>query len=162
MKELKALPHYMHLLDDNGFAYDLDTQGSRWILLPHSTSEYILDTWVRLTKTDTETDAESGDYSYPPKYYLAHYYIRPKTQQIQFLSELEVSGGRPDNTVKGRGYMSQNWEDLTPGSIEDDIYRGTMDIYKKYKDRWTTLFGGDYSGPRNVRDFLEEYLRISI
>ena len=162
-KAKAVLPRYVHLLDDGGLSYDLDTRRTRWIALPHNTSEYILDTWVKLTpNVSDEEAAESGDYSYPPKYYLAHYYIRPKTQQIQFLSELEVSGGRPDNTVKGRGYMSQNWEDLTPGSIEDDIYRGTMDIYKKYKDRWTTLFGGDYSGPRNVRDFLEEYLRISI
>lgn len=153
---------YTLLLSDSGYDYYLDHRATRWSQLPHG-SEQILDTWVKLVPQKTEEEsAQDGSYTYPQKFYLAHYYIRPKTQQIQFLSELEVSGGRPDNTVKGRGYMSQNWEDLTPGSIEDDIYRGTMDIYKKYKDRWTTLFGGDYSGPRNVRDFLEEYLRISI
>ena len=161
-RKKKEQERYAYLLTDSGYDYFLDGRATRWIQIPYRDDEYIVDTWIKLVPTDSSDDPESGNYSYPQKYYLAHYYLRPKTQQIQFLSELEVSGGRPDNTVKGRGYMSQNWEDLTPGSIEDDIYRGTMDIYKKYKDRWTTVFGGDYTGPHNVRDFLEEYLRISI
>ena len=112
--------------------------------------------------TDSSDDPESGNYSYPQKYYLAHYYVRPKTQQIQFLSELEVSGGRPDNTVQGRGYQPRNWENLTPGSIEDEVYRGTLASIKKHSDKWSKIFGSSYTGPRRLRDFIEEYLRISI
>ena len=162
-KAKAVLPRYVHLLDDGGLSYDLDTRSTRWIALPHNTSEYILDTWVKLTpNVSDEEAAESGDYSYPPKYYLAHYYIRPKTQQIQFLSELEVSGGRPNNEAQGRSYMAQNWEDLIPDSIEDTIYHGTLSVIKEHKDKWSRIFGSSYTGPRKVSDFIEEYLRISI
>ena len=93
---------YAQILTDNGYRYDLDTRNLRWIPLPHSGDEYILDVWVKLTE-EAPNDGSDGTYTYPEKYYLAHYYVRPKTRQIQFLSELEVTGGRPDNTVKGRG-----------------------------------------------------------
>ena len=100
---------FVELLKDNGFTYYLDTKNARWIRMPHSGNEYIADVWVKLIQTD-----DSGEYSYPAKYFLAHYYVRPNTQQIQFLSELEVTG-RPDNAIKERPYSMQNWENLVPG-----------------------------------------------
>lgn len=158
----KERERYAYLLSDSGYDYFLDGRATHWIPLPYRDDEYIVDTWLQIVPTDSTDDPESGNYSYPQKYYLAHYYVRPKTQQIQFLSELEVSGERPDNTVKGRGYMPRNWEDLTPGSIEDEVYRGTLASIKKHGDKWTKIFGSHYTGPRKLRDFVEEYLRIAI
>lgn len=158
----KERERYAYLLSDSGYDYFLDGRATHWIPLPYRDDEYIVDTWLKIMPTDSTDDPESGNYSYPQKYYLAHYYVRPKTQQIQFLSELEVSGERPDNTVKGRGYMPRNWEDLTPGSIEDEVYRGTLASIKKHGDKWTKIFGSHYTGPRKLRDFVEEYLRIAI
>ena len=158
----KERERYAYLLSDSGYDYFLDGRATHWIPLPYRDDEYIVDTWLKIVPTDSTDDPESGNYSYPQKYYLAHYYVRPKTQQIQFLSELEVSGDRPDNTVKGRGYMPRNWEDLAPGSIEDEVYRGTLASIKKHGDKWTKIFGSHYTGPRKLRDFVEEYLRIAI
>lgn len=157
---------YTLLLSDSGYDYYLDHRASHWSQLPHG-SEQILDTWVKLVPQKTEEEsAQDGSYTYPQKFYLAHYYIRPKTQQIQFLSELEVTGGRPDNTVQGRGYNAQNWEDLTPDSIEDEIYHNALTQFKNRKNKknplhfFTDLTGED--GPKNLRDAIEEYFRISI
>ena len=139
-KAKKQGPRYVTLFSDNGYRYELDTKNLRWIPLPHSADEYIVDTWVKLTQENADS-GKDGTYTYPAKYYLAHYYVRPKTRQIQFLSELEVTGGRPDNTVKGRGYRAANWEELTPDSIEDAIYEGTMSHVKKNKLSGTATHG---------------------
>lgn len=162
----KEAARYTLLLSDSGYDYYLDHRATRWAQLPHG-SEQILDTWVKLVPQKTEEEsAQDGSYTYPQKFYLAHYYIRPKTQQIQFLSELEVTGGRPDNTVQGRGYNAQNWEDLTPDSIEDEIYHNALTQFKNRKNKknplhfFTDLTGED--GPKNLRDAIEEYFRISI
>ena len=141
---------YIFLLEDSGFAYYLDSQNARWITIPYSKSEDILDVWIRLTKLDGD-----GEYSYPPKYYLEHYYLRPKTKQIQFLSELEVTG-RPDNTVKERPYSVHNWENLVPGSLEDEIYHGVM----KYMQR--NDLDNIWPRGKSFRDVLEDTLRISL
>ena len=158
----KERERYAYLLSDSGYDYFLDGRATHWIPLPYRDDEYIVDTWLKIVPTDSTDDPESGNYSYPQKYYLAHYYVRPQTQQIQFLAALEVAGERPDTTVKGRGYMPRNWEDLTPGSIEDEVYRGTLASIKKHGDKWTKIFGSHYTGPRKLRDFVEEYLRIAI
>ena len=162
-KDKKPAERYALMLSDSGYGYYLDLRASRWAQLPHG-DEQILDTWVKLVPEATEDEAaKDGAYTYPQKYYLAHYYVRPKTHQIQFLSELEVTGGRPDNTVQGRGYSAQNWEDLTPDSIEDEIYHGALEHVKQQRSKknpLTAITGAD--GPKNVRDALEEYFRISL
>lgn len=146
----KEEKRFVELLKDNGFTYYLDTKNARWIQMPHSGNEYIADVWVKLVQTD-----ENVEYSYPPKYFLAHYYVRPNTQQIQFLSELEVTG-RPDNAIKERPYSMQNWENLVPGSVEDELYHGIVKNMKKNR------LGGKSSNGMSVRDMVEEYLRISL
>lgn len=146
----KEEKRFVELLKDNGFTYYLDTKNARWIQMPHSGNEYIADVWVKLVQTD-----DSGEYSYPAKYFLAHYYVRPNTQQIQFLSELEVTG-RPDNAIKERPYSMQNWENLVPGSVEDELYHGIVKNMKKNR------LGGKSSNGMSVRDMVEEYLRISL
>ena len=154
---------YTFLLSDSGYDYYLDGRATHWVQIPHG-DEQILDTWVKLLPSKSEDEAAAdGSYSYPQKYYLAHYYVRPKTQQIQFLSELEVTGGRPDNTVQGRGYNTQNWEYLTPDSIEDEIYHKALEQVKKQRTKKNplTALTGDH-GPKNLRDALEEYFRIAL
>lgn len=149
----KEKDRFVPILQDNGFVYTLDTKNAHWIPMPHSGNEYIADVWVRLVQTDGDTNTSS--YSYPQKYYLEHYYIRPKTQQIQFLCELEVTG-RPENAIQERPYKNSNWENLVPGSIEDEIYHKVLQTMKK------NHIGGNSSNGMSVRDAVEEYLRISL
>lgn len=149
-QEKQKQERYVLLLKDNGFAYYLDTKNVRWMKIPYSETENIVDAWVRLVKID-----DDGEYSYPPKYFLSHYYIRPKTRQIQFLSELEVTG-RPDNAIAERPYSSLHWENLVPGSIEDDIYHGVLKVMEEKS------IGGSSGDNMSLRDAVEEYLRISL
>lgn len=139
---------YVFLLEDNGFAYYLDSQNARWRDIPYSESEKILDVWIRLVKVEPDEE-----YSYPQKYFLEHYYLRPKTQQIQFLSELEVAG-RPDNAIKERPYSVHNWENIVSGSLEDEIYHSVMKVMKKKNQFWPAH--------TSVRDVLEDVFRISL
>ena len=150
VKEKKEKDRFVTILEDNGFIYALDTKNAHWIPMPHVGNEYIVDVWVRLVQKDGDKD-----YSYPQKYYLEHYYIRPQSQQIQFLSELEVTG-RPENAIQERPYKNSNWENLVPGSIEDEIYHRVLDYIKK------NHIGGKNSNGMSVRDMVEEYLRISL
>lgn len=159
-KSKKAKTRYVKLLNDNGFDYCLDTQNVRWIKMPHSGGEEIADIWVRLVPDGTQQPAKEdvqGNYEYKSgsTYYLEHYYLRPKTQQIQFLSELEVTG-RPDNAIKERPYSAQNWENLVPGSIEDDIYHQAMKNMPKNK------LGGHSFGGKSLRDIIEDTVNISL
>lgn len=140
---------YVFLFKDNGFAYYLDRQNARWKKIPYSEVEDILDVWIRLVKVDG-----AEEYSYPPKYYLEHYYLRPKTKQVQFLSELEVAG-RPNNAIKERAYSARNWENLVSGSLEDELYHSVMTYMKR--DPVNHWFKG-----KSLNDVLEETVRISI
>ena len=140
---------YVYLLEDNGFAYYMDTRSAKWVKIPYSENEDIVDVWIRLVKTTPD-----DEYSYPQKYFLEHYYLRPKTKQIQFLSELEVAG-RPDNSIKERQYSVRNWENLISGSLEDEIYHNVMKYMKR--DPVAHWFKG-----KSMRDVLEDTLRISI
>lgn len=157
-KKKPAKTRYIQLLNDNGFNYAMDTQNAKWIQMPHSGDEYIVDVWVRLDSDGTQKeDAAKQDaaYRYPQTYYLEHYYIRPSHQQIQFLCELEVTG-RPDNAIHERAYSMSNWENLVPGSIEDDIYHGVLRNMPK-----NTLTGKKQGG-KTLRDEVEDRLWISM
>lgn len=149
-KESDSKERFQELFTDGSYIYYMDTKNAHWVPMPHSGDEYIADVWVKLVQKE-----ESADYSYPPKYFLEHYYIRPSKRQIQFLSELEVTG-RPDNAIKERAYSVQNWENLVPGSLEDDIYHEVLKRMKKNN------LGGNSSNGMSIRDKVEEYLRISL
>ena len=139
---------YMKFYWDDSFTYRLDTESIRWLLLPYSSTEYILDVWVKMDPAAGQTD-----YSYPQKYYMEHYYLRPEKQQVQFLSELEVSG-HPQNAIKERAYDYRNWESLVPGSVEEKVYYAVMSILKDLEKDGTVK-----KRPRDY-DFLDDTLRI--
>ena len=140
---------YFKLMADDSFIYYMDKKSAKWILCPNSRDEYIVDVWIRLEPIEDGADTK---YSYPAKYYLEHYYLRPDKEQIQFLCELEVTG-RPDNNVNQRSYDENNWENLVPESIEDVIYQN---VVKKMKKR----NAGFWNIP--VGDIMEDWFRISI
>lgn len=140
---------YFKLMADDSFVYYMDKKSAKWILCPNSRDEYIVDVWIRL---EPIADGADTRYSYPAKYYLEHYYLRPDKEQIQFLCELEVTG-RPDNNVNQRSYDENNWENLVPESIEDVIYQN---VVKKMKKR----NAGFWNIP--VGDIMEDWFRISI
>ena len=143
---------YKTLFVDNGFTYYLDAKDTRWIPRPYNSAEYIIDTWVRLVENTTgEAVAEDGKIR-PAKYFLEHYYISPQRHEIMFISELEVTG-RPENAVKERAYDPKNWEQLVPGSIEDEIYTAVT--------ARRSGAPGAKTGGMSVRDMVEEYARIS-
>ena len=178
---LKLLkPRFIKLAVDDTYTYYLDKNSVQWKKMPYSSSEYIADVWVRLIERepkslDADMTAYGADnfnaeislareqgYDYPPEdlqvlrsqaYVLEHYYLRPKTNQIQFLCELEVFG-RPQNTVNERAYDYRNWESLVPGSVESVIYAATIKIIGKSK--------ASERGHMTFFDMLDEYARIAL
>lgn len=180
-KDLKMLPtRFFKLAVDDTYTYYLDKNSVQWIKMPYSTSEYIADVWIRMVEREPQnldddmayygeenynaeiSLAHEQGHQYSPEdmqvlksqgYVLEHYYLRPKTRQVQFLCELEVFG-RPQNTVSERAYDYKNWENLVPGSVESVIYEATIKIIGKYKST--------ERGHMTFIDMLEEYGRISL
>ena len=175
-----AKQRFIKLAVDETYTYYLDRNSVQWRKMPYSSSEYIADIWIRMVERvpkqlDDDMAAYASDkynaeislareqgYKYSPEdlkvlrsssYVLEHYYLRPKTNQIQFLCELEVFG-RPQNTVNERPYDYKNWENLVTGSVESIIYAGTIKIIGKAK--------ADSKGHMTFSDMLDEYLRISL
>lgn len=149
---------YKTLFTDNNFTYYLDSKNTRWIPRPYQSSEYMIDAWVRLVENTTgEQVAEDGKIR-PAKYFIEHYYISPAKHEIMFISELEVTG-RPENAVKERAYDPKNWEQLVPGSIEDEIYEAVTARMKSAPGQRGGLLSG--TSGMSLRDMVEEYARIS-
>ena len=123
-KKNKEKDRFQEIFRDDSFIYYMDMRSARNVPIPNR-QERMIDVWVKLKPNSfsDEEDAKAG------KYYLEHYYINPKDKQIQFLCELEVTG-RPSNAIKERPYSSQNWENLVPGSVEDDIYHAVVEKAK--------------------------------
>ena len=151
---------YVRLFTDSYFNYYMDKKSAKWIACPDKSDEYIIDVWVKLERID-EANARSlaervndSQYTYQGKYYLEHYYIRPSTQQIQFLCELEVSG-RPDNDISQRKYNVKNWEYLVPESVEDSIYQAVVKKMGKKPGSKGNLL-------KSAGDFVEDVFRIAI
>lgn len=140
----KEKERFQELLRDESFIYYMDTQSIRYIPIPNR-QEKMIDVWVKLKPNSfsDDGDAKAG------KYYLEHYYLNPKSKQIQFLCELEVTG-RPSNAIKERPYSSQNWENLVPGSVEDDIYHA---VVKKAKSS-SSIGGVAMPSASDVLDML--------
>ena len=180
LKKQKA--RFVKLLSDDSYEYYLDRNAVRWVNMPYSTSEYMADVWIRMIEKSQSGygDMPSDLYNYlqseddeitaaaekgiaydevdikvlrSKKYFLEHYYIRPKTKQIQFLCELEVIG-RPQNTISERTYEYKNWENLIPGSVEYSIYKGVL------SDIGTGKAGK--RGHMTFVDMLDEYARIAL
>ena len=151
---------YVRLFTDSYFNYYMDKESDKWIACPDKNDEYIIDVWVKLERIE-EANAKSlaermndSQYTYQEKYYLEHYYIRPSTQQIQFLCELEVSG-RPDNDISQRKCNVKNWEYLVPESVEDNIYQAVVKkMGKKPGSKGNIL--------ESAGDFIEDVFRIAI
>lgn len=149
-QEQKIQTKYAFLMSDKSYNYYVDTENVQWKPLPYSSSEYMIDAWLILTPAEFVIIDEP-----PAKYYLEHYYLRPKTRQVQFLCELEVTE-RPQNVISERAYNVRNWENLVPGSMEDRIYKELLQLMKKKG------YGGKTPPRDSFRDMLEEYLRISL
>ena len=171
---------FIKIAVDDTYTYYLDKTSAQWKRLPYSASEYMADVWIRMVERKPKTLegdmanygaenfnaeislAREQGYQYSPEdlevlrsqsYVLEHYYLRPKTKQIQFLCELEVFG-RPQNTINERAYDYRNWENLVPGSIESVIYNATIKIIGKS--------GSDSKGHMTFVDMLDEYARIAL
>lgn len=117
---------YFIISKDKSFTYYMDTENSRWMRCPYKASEYIIDVWVKLVENSEIEAVRNEESKELSKYYMEHYYLRPNSEQLQFISEMEVSNGRPNNDIMERKYSPSKWERLIPGSIEDSIYKGVM------------------------------------
>ena len=171
---------FIKLAADDTYTYYLDKQSVQWKKMPYMASEYMADVWIRMIEHNPEplnddmayygrenfnaeiNLAREQGYQYSPEdlqvlshqgYVLEHYYLRPKTNQIQFLCELEVFG-RPQNTINERAYDYKNWENLVPGSVESMIYAATLKIIGKSK--------ASERGHMTFVDMLDEYARIAL
>lgn len=179
--DLKMLkPRFIKLAVDDTYIYYLDKTSVQWKKMPYMANEYMADVWVRMIEREPKqldddmayygadnfraqiALAREKGYQYPPEdikvlrqqsYVLEHYYLRPKTQQIQFLCELEVFG-RPQNAINERAYDYKNWENLVPGSVESAIYDATIKIIGKSK--------ASERGHMTFADMLDEYARIAL
>ena len=180
-ENLKTLkPRFIKLAVDETYTYYLDKTSVQWKKMPYMADEYMADVWVRMIEREPKNlDADMENYGadnfraevalarekgyqYSPEdlkvlrsqaYVLEHYYLRPKTNQIQFLCELEVFG-RPQNAINERTYDYKNWEYLVPGSVESVIYDATIKIIGKSK--------ATGRGHMTFADMLDEYARIAL
>ena len=152
-KEKEKKSRFKEILRDDSFTYYMDTKTVRYIPMPYR-QDRIIDVWVKLLPKDASAITVDEPYRSSDKYYMEHYYIHPKEKQIQFLCELEVTG-RPTNAIKERPYNSQNWENLVPGSIEDDIYHAVV----KEVEAPAILSGFEH---KSLKDMLDDYLNIAI
>ena len=166
----KQRTRYVKLFKDSDFTYYMDSENAKWVNVPYSAESRMIDVWVQLVEGDNQAqittvtkedklgqyEAKRAEYTPPVKYFLEHYYLWPERKKIQFLCELEVTG-KPDNVVEQRKYDIRNWEELVPGSIEDNIYHSVVARMNK-KDS----FLGIPTQGRSGRDMLEEYGRISL
>ena len=179
-KATKQKARFVKILSDDTYDYYLDRKAVRWINMPYSTSEYMADVWITMLEKSTNSynDLPRDMYEYvsapdddmseaaskgiiydevdvkvlrTKKYFLEHYYLRPKTRQIQFLCELEVIG-RPQNAISERAYEYRNWENLIPGSVESSIYYGVLSDIGTGK--------ASKRGHMTFIDMLDEYARI--
>lgn len=160
-KENDKNVRYVKLFTDNSFNYYMDKTSAQWIKCPNTSDEYIIDVWIKMDRIEEDNAQAAGEgeqYSYPTKYYLEHYYMRPSTKQVQFLCELEVTG-RPDNNIRQREYDVKNWEYLIPDSIEDNIYQGVVNIMGEKHNANGKGVKGVLS---SAGDLLEDVFRISI
>lgn len=148
-EEKKEKPRFIEILRDDSFIYWMDTKTAYYTNLPHSIKERMIDVWIKLEPTEYL----EGEYTFPAKYYLEHYLIRPKTQQIQFVCELEVAG-RPNNDVKKNAYDPRRWENLIPGSIEDAVYHAVLKHKSYIRDEAS-------SNGTSIRDYIEDTLNVS-
>ena len=144
MKKEKEKDRFQEIFRDESFIYYMDTRSVRNVPIPNR-QDRMIDVWVKLKPNSfsDDGDAKAG------KYYLEHYYLNPKSKQIQFLCELEVTG-RPSNAIKERPYSSQNWENLVPGSVEDDIYHA---VVKKAKSS-SSIGGVEVPSASDILDML--------
>ena len=84
----------------DNYTYYVDEQNVLLKKIPNSTNEYMLDVWVRMIDNK---DIKKKD----RQYFLEHYCLRPKTNQIQFLGESEVVGHISDKFFE-RSYNHNN------------------------------------------------------
>ena len=181
-KQVIQPARFVKLLSDDTYDYYLDRKAVRWVNIPYSTSEYMADVWIRMLEKNPTTDqnmpsdlynyinevddeisdAAAKGIIYDPvdikvlrtkKYFLEHYYLRPKKQQVQFLCELEIVG-RPQNAISERNYDYKNWENIIPGSIEFSIYHGVI------SNIGTSM--ASKRGHMTFVDMLDEYTRIAL
>ena len=155
----KAQARYKTLFVDNGFTYYLDSKNSRWVLRPNSGRERMIEAWVRLVENTTGSTVSEDGKVRPNKYFLEHYHISPERREIMFISELEVTG-RPENAVKERPYDAANWEQLVPGSIEDDLFDAVVAKMKQAPGERSGVLSG--TSGMSLRDMIEEFARISL
>ena len=146
----EELPRFIEIHRDESFIYFMDRKTAHYSRVPHTIKEDMINVWIKLEPLEYL----EGDYTYPAKYYLEHYLIRPKRQQIQFLCEMEVAG-RPSNDVVDKPYDPRRWESLIPGSIEDIIYHAVM----KHKE---DVYDESSANGTAVRDFIENTINVSL
>ena len=148
--EQKRKARYIEICRDESFIYSMDRKAAFYTHIPHTIDEKMIDVWIKLEPLEYAPE----DYTYPPKYYLEHYLIRPKRKQIQFLCEIEVAG-RPANDVEDKRYDPRRWERLVPGSIEDTIFHAILQHKGKIHDEST-------ANGTSARDYIENTLNISL
>ena len=146
----EELPRFIEIFRDESFIYFMDRKTARIRNIPHMAKEKMIDVWIKLEPLEFL----ENDYTFPSKYYLEHYLLRPKKQQYQFLAEMEVRG-RPTGGTPNRTYDGRLWENLIPGSIEDTVFHAVLQYESEIYDETTANGTG-------LRDFIENTINVSL
>ncbi|ORU01148.1 hypothetical protein D081_0596 [Anaerovibrio sp. JC8] len=136
-----SVSRFIKFAEDDSYVYYLDKKDSGWVRRPYTMDKYVLEAWVKMVPY------EYGNYEmYSPeaddsRYFLEHYLVDPQNKKIQFLCEIEVEGGRPQNNIKQRKYEHNHWESLIPESVEDTVYHAVVAKYGKTNEdnTWKTI-----------------------
>ena len=150
---------YKALFSEAPYTYMLNRESIEWKKVPGRMDEYMVDCWICVIKTPKDVRDQAAlfmseiDDLGDREYTLQHYYIRPASRKIQFLSELEIVG-YAQNSISERPYSDSHWEILIPGSVEERIYRL---VVKEVGTKKATE-----KGHRSLGEKIEDRLHISI
>ncbi len=137
----KAPSRFIKFAEDESYVYYLDKKDSGWVRRPYTMDKYVIEAWVKMVPYEYATYEMYSPEADDSRYFLEHYLVDPQNKKIQFLCEIEVEGGRPQNNIKQRKYDHKHWEPLIPESVEDTVYHAVVDKYGKSNENntWKTI-----------------------
>jgi hypothetical protein len=87
---------YAFLLNDNGYNYYMDTQNARWIAMPHTVDEQIIDVWIKLVPDSGEQQKERRKRQLPLPGKILPHALLPAAEDTADPVPLRARGrGRP-------------------------------------------------------------------
>lgn len=119
----EAQDRYVFLYADEEMNYFMDRESSKKIRHPYL-DESLLDVWVKIAEN------EHAAYAYPERYGMVHYYVRLNKPELQLIETVLVQGKTAQESKPPRPYREKNWKTVVPDTMEEELYRAIVDVYK--------------------------------